>query len=199
MYAAKSNWLRYPQYKPTKGEGFYKIMTNDGVPKIIQFSKLTQWNPLYVGAFVDELVTREKPNPVKQTPGLTTPGRRSLYREFMDAGNYAQFTDMENPAQSPLLSQLQKLTASLPDESMMEELEGAMRTVKQIFNSSNLESSSVKFEVEQLLKDILDIRIKLKRVSTSVDSIVKDISVKGNPSQDAANVDINSMNYNQPN
>ena len=175
MHASKNNWVRYPQHTPTKGNVLYKVITADGAVENIPYSDMTKWDSKHILAFVDEPV--RKPKDFSYPVRVQSEEQRSLYREYMDAGKYTQFTDVESPAQLPIKNQLQTIMSSLPEEDLMQQLEAQLVTLKKTFLAYDLESVSADVQVDKLMTDILEIRKRLKSVVAGMDSLNRDLSL----------------------
>jgi len=180
MHASKDNWVRYPQEKP-KEYGWYKTITANGKVEPQYYSNVKLWDPNFVLAFINAPV----PDPSTYVaPKARYPsGRRSLYKEYMDAGKYSapndytQFTDVESPAQIPIKNQLNQLLGLLPDDTALEQLGTTLSTFKTMAQGMDFESPSNEMEIKQLISDIDELRKMTKSVRYRVDGLNRDLNI----------------------
>lgn len=103
---------------------------------------------------------------------------KSLFKEFMNAGEYVNYTDMYSKSEVPLKSQLQSLLANLPDEEQLAAFEGELRTLKVTMNAIKFESPSMQANVKHVADDVIVIREKLRSVISSIQQMMRDMGLK---------------------
>ena len=175
MHASRKNWVRYPQYKPT-ANGLYDVITSSGKVEKLMYSKESPWDMRRVLAFIN--VPLQTPNNPQQFKLGIKEKKKSLFREYMDAGKYTEFTDAGNfPATTPMRHQLNQLLTVLPDEQAMESLVGELLTLKRQMTSSNLESNSFGIEMDMLMKDVVELVRCVKSIKNKLNSMSNDLGV----------------------
>lgn len=110
--------------------------------------------------------------------------KRSLFKEYIHTGEFINYNNIYANSEIPLKSQLQQLLANLPDEEQLAAFEGDIKTLKTSIDAMKFESPSVKSAVSRISTDVMDVRVKLRNITSSIEQLVRNLGLSSTSEQD---------------
>lgn len=109
---------------------------------------------------------------------------QSLFKEYINTGQFMTYDNIYNTADIPIKEQLQQLLANLPDEEQLSQFEGNLKTLETTVGAMNFESPSIKINISKMRDDVFTVREKLRNVISTCSQLLRDLNIKKKPSVD---------------